>query len=339
MKFISSHLALAGLAAGQLILPLHKSSYRAFDVNTLAAQRPLTHASDPHREAGIKFGQSSKKEQDGEVCPSYGESQWTGTIDVSDERRLFYWFFDSRNDPANDPIILWMNGGPGGSSTMGLFAEMGPCWLPPKSETPEPNPWAWNANASLLFLDQPGGVGLSSLAEEAPIPNDEHDTAQDFQQFLNIFFKDVFPERKNATIHIAAESYGGHYGPVYVRHILESRRYDAKTAFWGNIESMILVDALLQWAAPAIGSYKLLCQDVDKIGVLNQSQCDYMATQMPEMHRLGRICDLADDAMACLAESAYCMDHVMRPYLDLVEAGKAHMYNSKYPRVVGHADL
>ena len=31
-----------------------------------------------------------------------------GYIDVHDgEHHLFYWYFESRDDPANDPVILW----------------------------------------------------------------------------------------------------------------------------------------------------------------------------------------------------------------------------------------
>ena len=55
-------------------------------------------------------GNFTKQQQDGQICKTYGERQWTGTVDVTDQRRLFYWFFDSRHDPENDPIVIWLNG-------------------------------------------------------------------------------------------------------------------------------------------------------------------------------------------------------------------------------------
>lgn len=52
------------------------------------------------------------------AAPPTPESAWNdaGYIDVhNDEHHLFYWVFESRNDPANDPVVLWMSGGPGKS--------------------------------------------------------------------------------------------------------------------------------------------------------------------------------------------------------------------------------
>jgi hypothetical protein len=31
-------------------------------------------------------------------------------IDIAPDAHTFFWFFESRSDPANDPITLWLNG-------------------------------------------------------------------------------------------------------------------------------------------------------------------------------------------------------------------------------------
>ena len=49
---------------------------------------------------------------------------YTGYIDI-EARHLFFYFFESRRDPDTDDIIFWTNGGPGASSSMGLFMELG----------------------------------------------------------------------------------------------------------------------------------------------------------------------------------------------------------------------
>jgi carboxypeptidase C (cathepsin A) len=42
-----------------------------------------------------------------------GFEQYAGylTVDEKHGRHLFYWYFDSQNDPDNDPVVLWTNGG------------------------------------------------------------------------------------------------------------------------------------------------------------------------------------------------------------------------------------
>ena len=53
---------------------------------------------------------------------------FTGYIDVQ-ARHLFFYFFESRSDPDKDPVVFWTNGGPGCSSSVGLFMELGMCQI------------------------------------------------------------------------------------------------------------------------------------------------------------------------------------------------------------------
>ena len=293
---------------------------RLFDGPDLETNRHIS----PFPAGGFNFTR-----QQHTTCATYGESQWTGTIDVSDTRRLFFWFFESRNKPEKDPIVIWLNGGPGGSSMLGLFDEVGPCILKLGDNETTPNQWAWNNNASLLFIDQPAGVGFSTVAEGAQPPESDLDGAEDFQSFLNIFFQKVFPNKAHLPIHLAAESYGGHYAPVYVKHILDSRAYNSKSAFWGNIASLVLINALLDFTAPTIGTYELLCSYERKYEIINATACDAIRQKLPQCERLGRLCDLSYDGHECIAMILCYAENVDVHYRALVDAGERSLYNSK----------
>lgn len=52
-------------------------------------------------------------------------NSYSGYLDTGDGKNLFFYFFESRSKPAEDPVVMWINGGPGGTSAMGLFLEQG----------------------------------------------------------------------------------------------------------------------------------------------------------------------------------------------------------------------
>jgi cathepsin A (carboxypeptidase C) len=90
-------------------------------------------------------------------------NQYSGYINVNatNGRNLFYWFVESQNDPKNDPVVLWMNGGPGCSSLDGFLTEHGPFLVEPDGKTLAKNPYSWNNNANVIYVESPAGVGFS----------------------------------------------------------------------------------------------------------------------------------------------------------------------------------
>jgi carboxypeptidase C (cathepsin A) len=141
-------------------------------------------------------------------------------INQTSGKSFFYWFFESQNDPVNDPIILWTNGGPGCSGMLGLFTEMGPI-RPDNRGYLLLNPFSWNLHANMIFIEQPTGVGFSFSNVGADYWMGDDTVAQDMHQFVINWFK-RFPVFKENDFYLASESYGGHYLPTTALHIVKN---------------------------------------------------------------------------------------------------------------------
>ncbi len=99
-------------------------------------------------------------------------------------------------------------------------AEFGP-WRPVANGSLVNNPYSWSKLASLVFLEQPVGVGFSygTDADELDSFNDFR-AAQDNLLAIRAFFK-RFPERASSPFYLASESYGGHYIPQWTLQVLD----------------------------------------------------------------------------------------------------------------------
>ncbi|KAK4180452.1 putative carboxypeptidase S1 [Triangularia setosa] len=162
-----------------------------------------------------------------ETTPSV--NQLSGYLTIAEDVNLFFWFFESRHSPATSPLALWLNGGPGCSSMLGLFVENGPCYFldsSPADSDPVLNQESWNSYANMLYLDQPVGVGFSY--GETNI-NSTTQSSPYIWTFLQAFFA-VKPELSKSQLGLFTESYGGHYGPDIIRFIQEKNKVIDKNA-------------------------------------------------------------------------------------------------------------
>ncbi|KAH3678533.1 hypothetical protein WICMUC_001550 [Wickerhamomyces mucosus] len=230
--------------------------------------------------------------------------QYSGYLDVEDEdKHFFYWFFESRNDPKNDPIILWLNGGPGCSSLTGLFFELGSSSID-ENIKPIYNPYSWNSNASVIFLDQPVNVGYSYSSSSV---TNTVAAGKDVYAFLELFFKQ-FSEYKDLPFHIAGESYAGHYIPVFASEILshEERQFNLTSVLIGNG----LTDPLTQYKY-----YEpMACGEGGAPSVLPESECENMLNTQERCLSLIESCYESESVWSCVPAAIYCNNAQIGPY-------------------------
>ena len=127
-------------------------------------------------------------------------------------KSLHYMFIESENDPANDPVLIWFNGGPGCSSLLGWIQEHGPYVIPNGESEFIKNEWNWNKEVNLLYIESPGGVGFSTCVGVEDCTQSDDKSAEDNLTALLSFYE-KFPEFLHNDLFISGESYAGIYVP------------------------------------------------------------------------------------------------------------------------------
>ncbi|CAD6456619.1 a139bd2e-de1d-451e-afce-76f43ecff7ff [Sclerotinia trifoliorum] len=229
------------------------------------------------------------KEVPSGICESQeGVKSLSGYVDIEEGQHIFWWFFETRNGNASEaPLTVWINGGPGSSSMIGLFEENGPCSIDADGNVVN-NPYSWNNVSNMLYIDQPAQVGLSysipvngyvdpssglivtlpdatcpdyaqnwrcgtySYANESLTVNSTDAGAPGFWKTLQGFMG-AFPEYSRNGFHFATESYGGHYGPIYNEYIETQNAKNISGALQISLESVLIgngwYDPLIQYQA------------------------------------------------------------------------------------------
>ncbi|XP_038558293.1 cathepsin A-like [Micropterus salmoides] len=158
--------------------------------------------------------------------PNY--QQWSGYLQTRPGRFLHYWFVTSQRDPAKDPLVLWLNGGPGCSSLDGFLSENGPFHVNDNGATLYENTFSWNKIANVLYIESPAGVGYSYSDDKNYTTNDDQVADDNYKALQSFFAK--FPDFTKNEFFIFGESYGGIYAPTLSLRVATR---DAKINFKG----------------------------------------------------------------------------------------------------------
>ncbi|CAG9840829.1 unnamed protein product [Diabrotica balteata] len=158
-------------------------------------------------------------------------------VDETYNSNLFFWFFPSQNDPTNDPVILWLQGGPGATSMFGLFQENGPFVFKGKDEIGL-RETSWTLQNSVLYIDQPAGTGWSFTNEG--YAQNQTKVGNDLYAALVQFFS-VFNEYQNNPFIITGESYAGKYIPA-IGHAID--KYNPSASVHINLQGMAIGNGL-----------------------------------------------------------------------------------------------
>lgn len=166
------------------------------------------------------------------VTPPIGNlTSYSGffTTDKAVDNNMFWWYFPAQNGDADAPLVIWLQGGPGGASTFGLFAEMGPIMLEKDASDPTgfkvlDRPTSWNKDYGMLFIDNPVGAGFSFTTQDGGYCTDTKQcVARNLYAVLEQFYT-MFPKQLDVGLWVTGESYGGHYVPAISYYIHEQNQ-------------------------------------------------------------------------------------------------------------------
>merc|ERR1711871_516188 len=163
---------------------------------------------------GTDFGYSGHFSVTAEHVKSYTNNIWT-------------WYQPCRNgcDASTAPLLIWLQGGPGGPGWFGSLGEIGNWYIGGAAEDDKPHDrcFSWCLTNNCLFVDQPVNTGFSYqtvTATGVPVTDvnavDYTDTSTGaMTQIYDLLlqFYQIFPELQPAPLVITGESYGGLYTP------------------------------------------------------------------------------------------------------------------------------
>ncbi|XP_030564917.1 venom serine carboxypeptidase-like [Drosophila novamexicana] len=143
------------------------------------------------------------------------------TVDEAYDSNMFFWYFPAEQDPEHAPVLLWLQGGPGASSLIGLFMENGPLRVITQDKL-QRTKYSWSRTHNLIYIDNPVGTGFSFTCHAEGYARNECDVGRNLHEAVIQLYK-LFEWSNSSGFWIAGESYAGKYVPALAYHIHNSQ--------------------------------------------------------------------------------------------------------------------
>lgn len=127
--------------------------------------------------------------------PGYNKTElYSGffEIDAATQSQTYFMFSTAMSGRKDAPILLWLNGGPGASSLLGFYDELGPFGIDSDLKI-VPRAVGWNLDCHLIAIDNPLGVGFSHTNSLDRMATNETTVGADLYEALSQFFQ-MFPD-------------------------------------------------------------------------------------------------------------------------------------------------
>ncbi|ESW04316.1 hypothetical protein PHAVU_011G085000 [Phaseolus vulgaris] len=207
--------------------------------------------------------------------------------------RMFYFLFESRSS-KDDPVVVWLTGGPGCGSELALFYENGPFHITNNLSLTW-NQYGWDQASNIIFVDQPTGTGFSYSSDINDLRSDETGVSIDLYDFLQEFFKS-HPELVKNDFYITGESYAGHYIPAIASRINQQNKM--KHGIHINLKGIAIGNG---YTYPAI-QYLAYPQFALENGLITKKEADDISKLIPHCEEAAKICE-SHGGVTC--ENAY----------------------------------
>ncbi|WVZ57832.1 hypothetical protein U9M48_008171 [Paspalum notatum var. saurae] len=233
----------------------------------------------------------------------------TGYVEVDESNgvRLFYYFISSERSPGEDPLMLWLTGGPGCSVLTGLAFEIGPLSFDfngyvdglPKLVY---NQDSWTKVSNVIFLDSPVGTGFSYSETEQGYKSSDTKAVSQILIFLRKWF-DEHPQFLPNPLYIGGDSYSGKIVPIVTSEIARGKEEGSEPNF--NLKGYLIGNPV------------------------TDSNFDD-PSRVPFAHGMGLISDEIYEAYkkSCRCTKSICPNHVLEP-LCTFASPQPHMMKPK----------